>query len=66
MQIARCYVLQRDRVIHVKADDGVGTDLVHRRLHGLEVCEHAAVELDVIAMAEIGDDILAEAGTEHE
>src|SRR5262245_3961629 len=65
MQAARGYVLQRDRVIRSKTDDGIGTDLMHRRLHGLEVREHTAVELDVVATAEISDDVLAKDGPEH-
>src|SRR5262245_10667395 len=66
VQAARGNLLQRDRVVRAEADHGIGADLMHRRLHCREVREHAAVELDVIAMSEVGDDIVAEAGAERE
>src|SRR5437870_352292 len=36
-----------------------------RRLNSVEIRKHPAIELDLIAMAEIGDDVLTEAGREH-
>src|SRR5262249_57147672 len=66
VQAAGQDVLQGDRVVDPEADHGVGTDLMHAPLHRQEIRKHAAVELDVIAMLEIGEDILAEARAERE
>src|SRR3989442_1781835 len=59
-------MLQCDRMVGPEADHGVGTDLMHGGLYRREVREHSAVELDVIAMPEVGHGILAEGRTEYE
>jgi hypothetical protein len=65
VQTACDNVLQGDRLC-TNADDGIGTGLMSRQLDRLHVLEHAAIELDVIAMAKIGDNVLAEAWSENE
>src|SRR5262249_38479626 len=54
VQGTRRHVLQRDGVAGAEADHGIGVDLVHRRLNGLEVAKHA-VELHAVTVSEIGD-----------
>ena len=52
--------------VGVQSDHRVGADLVACGLDLVEVLEHAAVELDVIRVAEIGHDVMPEAGSKHE
>src|SRR5437660_9160823 len=66
MQAARGDVLQRDGV-GAMSDHGIGTDLLHRRLHRGEIREHRMVELDMVgALPEVGYGVVAERRTEHE
>src|SRR5436305_1436886 len=53
-------------MVRIHTDYGVGSDLMHDRLDGGETRKHASVELDVIAVAEVGNDVFTETEPECE
>src|SRR5258708_36412662 len=66
VQAVQCHVLESYRVVMVERDHGVVADLVARGPYRIEIPEHAAVELDAIGVAEVGDGVVTESGPEHE
>lgn len=68
VQTAQGHVLQHDGVVRIKGDDRIIALLLAESEDGLEVGvgQQRAIELDVIAVLEVGDDVVPEAGCEHE
>jgi hypothetical protein len=52
--------LQRDRIVVIERNHGVGADLQGCGLNGLKIQEYAIVELDPIGRSEIGNHVVPE------
>src|SRR5262249_11909421 len=68
LKTAQGHVLQHDGVVGIKGDDRIIALLLAESDDGLEVGvgQHRAIDRDVIAALEVGDDVVPEAGSEHE
>src|SRR5262245_5539899 len=68
LQTVQGHVLQHNGVVRIEADDRIMALLLAESEDRLEVGvgQYCVIELDVIALLEVGDDVLPEGGGKHE